>query len=63
MIAMSLMLNDSDVIFAEIGVSRMPLEHRTGPPRLPFAEAAVRATRWLSTRTGVYGLQDIFDKL
>jgi len=57
------MLNDSDVIFAEIGVSRMPLEHRTGPPRLPFAEAAVRATRWLSTRTGVYGLQDIFDKL
>ena len=31
--------------------------------RRPFAEGAVRAAEWLSTRTGVYDLQDVFDKL
>ena len=31
--------------------------------RRPFAEGAVRAAEWLSTRTGVYDLQDIFDKI
>ena len=31
--------------------------------RRPFAEGAVRAAEWLSTRTGVYDLQDVFDKI
>jgi 4-hydroxy-tetrahydrodipicolinate reductase len=31
--------------------------------RRPFAEGAVRAAEWLGTRTGVYNLSDIFDKL
>ena len=31
--------------------------------RRPFAEGAVRAAEWLSTRTGVYDLKDVFDKL
>jgi len=31
--------------------------------RRPFAEGAVRAAEWLSTRTGVYDLRDVFDKL
>jgi len=31
--------------------------------RRPFAEGAVRAAEWLSTRTGVYDLCDVFDKL
>jgi 4-hydroxy-tetrahydrodipicolinate reductase len=30
--------------------------------RRPFAEGAVRAAEWLSTRTGVYDLRDVFDK-
>jgi 4-hydroxy-tetrahydrodipicolinate reductase len=31
--------------------------------RRPFAEGAVRAAEWLSTRTGVYDVRDVFDKL
>jgi len=31
--------------------------------RRPFAEGAVRAAEWLSTRTGVYDLTDVFDQL
>jgi 4-hydroxy-tetrahydrodipicolinate reductase len=31
--------------------------------RRPFAEGAVRAAEWLSTRTGVYDLRDIFSQL
>jgi 4-hydroxy-tetrahydrodipicolinate reductase len=31
--------------------------------RRPFAEGAVRAAEWLSSRTGVYDLRDVFDKL
>jgi 4-hydroxy-tetrahydrodipicolinate reductase len=31
--------------------------------RRPFAEGAVRAAEWLSTRTGVYDLRDIFNQL
>jgi 4-hydroxy-tetrahydrodipicolinate reductase len=30
--------------------------------RRPFAEGAVRAAEWLSTRTGVYDLRDVFEK-
>jgi 4-hydroxy-tetrahydrodipicolinate reductase len=29
--------------------------------RRPFAEGAVRAAEWLSTRTGVYDLRDVFE--
>jgi 4-hydroxy-tetrahydrodipicolinate reductase len=31
--------------------------------RRPFAEGAVRAAEWLSTRTGVYDLRDVFEAL
>jgi 4-hydroxy-tetrahydrodipicolinate reductase len=31
--------------------------------RRPFAEGAVRAAEWLSTRTGVYDFQDVFPQL
>jgi len=31
--------------------------------RRPFAEGAVRAAEWLSTRTGLYDVRDVFDKL
>ena len=31
--------------------------------RRPFAEGAVRAAEWLSTKTGVYDFREIFDKL
>jgi len=31
--------------------------------RRPFAEGAVRAAEWLSNRTGVYDVRDVFDKL
>ena len=30
--------------------------------RRPFAEGAVRAAEWLSTRSGVYDLQDVFEQ-
>jgi 4-hydroxy-tetrahydrodipicolinate reductase len=41
---------------------RIVLTHESASRR-PFAEGAVRAAEWLSTRTGVYDLQDVFDKL
>ena len=41
---------------------RITLTHESSSRR-PFAVGAVRAAEWLSTRTGVYDLQDIFDKL
>ena len=41
---------------------RITLPHESASRR-PFAEGAVRAAEWLSTRTGIYDLQDVFDKL
>ncbi len=41
---------------------RIVLTHESSSRR-PFAEGAVRAAEWLSSRTGVYDLQDVFDKL
>jgi len=41
---------------------RITLTHESASRR-PFAEGAVRAAEWLSTRTGIYDLQEVFDKL
>lgn len=41
---------------------RLILTHESNSRR-PFAEGAVRAAEWLSTRTGVYDFHDIFDQL
>ncbi len=41
---------------------RILLTHES-TSRRPFAEGAVRAAEWLSTRTGVYDIRDIYDKL
>jgi 4-hydroxy-tetrahydrodipicolinate reductase len=41
---------------------RLILTHES-TSRRPFAEGAVRAAEWLSTRTGLYDFRDIFDKL
>jgi 4-hydroxy-tetrahydrodipicolinate reductase len=41
---------------------RITLTHESNSRR-PFAEGAVRAAEWLSTRTGVYDLRDVVDKL
>jgi 4-hydroxy-tetrahydrodipicolinate reductase len=41
---------------------RLTLTHESASRR-PFAEGAVRAAEWLSTRTGIYDLQEVFDKL
>ncbi len=41
---------------------RITLTHESASRR-PFAEGAVRAAEWLSTRTGIYDIQDVFDKL
>jgi len=41
---------------------RITLTHESSSRR-PFAVGAVRAAEWLSTRQGVYDLQDVFDKL
>jgi len=41
----------------------MPLERQTSRPRLPFAEADVRAAERFFARTGICDLQDIFAKL
>ena len=41
---------------------RILLTHES-TSRRPFAEGAVRAAEWISTRSGVYDLQQIFDKL
>ena len=40
---------------------RLILTHEA-TSRRPFAEGAVRAAEWLSTRTGVYDFRDIFDR-
>ncbi len=41
---------------------RITLTHESNSRR-PFAVGAVRGAEWLSTRQGVYNLQDVFDKL
>jgi 4-hydroxy-tetrahydrodipicolinate reductase len=41
---------------------RITLTHESASRRA-FAEGAVRAAEWLSTREGIYDLQDVFDKL
>ena len=41
---------------------RITLTHESSSRRA-FAEGAVRAAEWLSTREGIYDLQDVFDKL
>jgi 4-hydroxy-tetrahydrodipicolinate reductase len=41
---------------------KITLTHEAGSRR-PFAEGAVRAAEWLSTRTGVYDFSEIFDTL
>jgi 4-hydroxy-tetrahydrodipicolinate reductase len=41
---------------------RILLTHES-TSRRPFAEGAVRAAEWLSTRTGVHDIRDVFDKL
>jgi 4-hydroxy-tetrahydrodipicolinate reductase len=41
---------------------RLILTHES-KSRRPFAEGAVRAAEWLSTRTGIYNFHEVFDKL
>ncbi len=41
---------------------RLTLTHES-TSRRPFAEGAVRAAEWLSTRNGVFDFHDIFDQL
>jgi 4-hydroxy-tetrahydrodipicolinate reductase len=40
----------------------LTLTHESASRRA-FAEGAVRAAEWVSTRTGVYDIRDVFDKL
>lgn len=40
---------------------RLVLTHEA-TSRRPFAEGAIRAAEWLSTRTGVYDFHDVFNK-
>jgi 4-hydroxy-tetrahydrodipicolinate reductase len=49
-------------LIAEGPSDRITLTHESSSRR-PFAEGAVRAAEWLSTREGVYDLQDVYDKL
>jgi 4-hydroxy-tetrahydrodipicolinate reductase len=41
---------------------RLILTHES-KSRRPFAEGAVRAAEWLSTRTGIYNFHEVFDQL
>ena len=49
-------------LIATSGCDRILLTHES-TSRRPFAEGAVRAAEWLSTRTGVYDFQQIFDAM
>jgi 4-hydroxy-tetrahydrodipicolinate reductase len=49
-------------LLATSGADRLTLRHESFSRRA-FAEGAVRAAEWLSTRTGCYDLRDIFDQL
>jgi 4-hydroxy-tetrahydrodipicolinate reductase len=46
-----------------LGASDRLLITHESTSRRPFAEGAVRAAEWLSTRAGVYDIRDVFDKL
>jgi 4-hydroxy-tetrahydrodipicolinate reductase len=50
------------VLEAEGNGDKILLTHESHSRR-PFAEGAVRAAEWLSTRTGVYDFQDVFSQL
>ena len=50
------------VLEAEGADDRIMLVHESSSRR-PFAEGAVRAAEWLSTRTGVYDFREIFPQL
>ena len=50
------------VLVAKSDADRLVLTHEAFSRR-GFAEGAVRAAEWLSTRTGCYDFQDVYDKL
>jgi 4-hydroxy-tetrahydrodipicolinate reductase len=50
------------VLVAQSEADRMELRHDSFSRR-GFAEGAVRAAEWLSTRTGCYDFQDVFTKI
>jgi 4-hydroxy-tetrahydrodipicolinate reductase len=50
------------VLEAEGDGDKLLLTHESHSRR-PFAEGAVRAAEWLSTRTGVYDFRDVFPQL
>jgi 4-hydroxy-tetrahydrodipicolinate reductase len=50
------------VLEAEGNGDKILLTHESHSRR-PFAEGAVRAAEWLSTRTGVYDFQEVFPQL
>jgi 4-hydroxy-tetrahydrodipicolinate reductase len=50
------------VLVAESVADRMELKH-VSFSRRGFAEGAVRAAEWLSTRTGCYDFQDVYTKV
>ena len=49
------------VLVATSDADRITLKHESFSRRA-FAEGAVQAAEWLSTRTGCYDLRDVFDK-
>ena len=48
-------------VIATGACDRLVLTHEA-TSRRPFAEGAIRAAEWLSTRTGVYDFHEVFDK-
>lgn len=50
------------VLVAQSEADRLELKH-VSSSRRGFAEGAVRAAEWLSTRTGCYDFQDVFSKI
>jgi 4-hydroxy-tetrahydrodipicolinate reductase len=50
------------VLIATSDADRITLKHESFSRRA-FAEGAVRAAEWLSTRTGCYDLRGVFDKI
>ena len=50
------------VLIATSEADRLTLKHESFSRRA-FAEGAVRAAEWLSTRTGCYDFQDVFTKM
>jgi 4-hydroxy-tetrahydrodipicolinate reductase len=50
------------VLIANSDADRITLKHESFSRRA-FAEGAVRAAEWLSTRTGCYDLRDVFGQM